>query len=102
MRKAFAFAAAVALAGLVACAPTAAGSAVSPTGTVSANTATAAQLVTAFTAHGVPTPDRWAAEVNEYRPYPTDDPTMAKLRTALVKERADDPTLAAIFASLTP
>jgi hypothetical protein len=102
MFKLSAFVAAVALATLTACGTAATGSAVSATGTVSANSATGDQLVAAFTAHGVPDPMRWAAEVDEYRPYPTDDPAMAKLRAALIKEHADDATLTAIFASITP
>jgi hypothetical protein len=28
---------------------------------------------------------RWAREVDEYRPYPTDDPSLAKLRRELSK-----------------
>lgn len=52
---------------------------------VSANDATMAELVTALTDAGVPQADRWAREVDEYRPYPTDDPTFAKLRQELSK-----------------
>jgi hypothetical protein len=33
----------------------------------------------------VPNAARWAREVVEYRPYPTDDPTFAKLRQNLAK-----------------
>src|SRR5207249_790685 len=47
---------------------------------VSANTATRAQMQAAFEAAGIPSPARMAMEVEEYRPYPNDDPQMAKLR----------------------
>ena len=33
----------------------------------------------------MPNGARWAKEVVEYRPYPTDDPTFAKLRSNLAK-----------------
>uniref|UniRef100_UPI003F499116 hypothetical protein n=1 Tax=Pseudonocardia sp. CA-138482 TaxID=3240023 RepID=UPI003F499116 len=87
---------------LAGCAATTPGSPVSPTGTVSANTATGDQLVAAFTAHGVPDPQRWAAEVDEYRPYPMDDPTLDKLQDNLAKYHPSPETLAGILASLTP
>jgi len=60
-------------------------SAVVGAGKVSANNATTAELQQAFTAAGIANPDRWAREVAEYRPYPTDDPTFAKLRGELAK-----------------
>ena len=50
-----------------------------------ANTAGRAELVAALTAAGVSNADRWTTEVIEYRPYPTNDPTFAKLRQNLVK-----------------
>lgn len=52
---------------------------------VSANDASEAELVAAFTAAGVDSPDKWAEEVEEYRPYPTDDPGFTKLREELAK-----------------
>lgn len=52
---------------------------------VSANTATRAELEAALAAAGVPNAGRWAAEVVEYRPYPADDPSFAKLRRELAK-----------------
>lgn len=52
---------------------------------VSANNATAAQLQAAFEAAGIPSAAQWAKEVQEYRPYPANDPTMAKLRQNLAK-----------------
>ena len=52
---------------------------------VNANTASVAELERAFEAAGIPNAARWALEVEEYRPYPTDDPTFAKLRRSLAK-----------------
>jgi DNA uptake protein ComE-like DNA-binding protein len=50
-----------------------------------ANTASRSEITAALTAAGVSNAARWAIEVEEYRPYPTNDPTMAKLRQNLVK-----------------
>lgn len=52
---------------------------------MNASTASKAELTAAFQAAGIPSPDRWAQEVTEYRPYPTDDPTFARLRSNLAK-----------------
>jgi hypothetical protein len=52
---------------------------------VSANNATNAQLIAAFTAAGIPNPSSWAREVQEYRPYDTNDANLTKLRQNLVK-----------------
>ena len=52
---------------------------------VSANDASEAELVAALTAAGVENPDKWAKEVQEYRPYPIDDPGFTKLRGELAK-----------------
>ena len=52
---------------------------------VSANNATRAQVQAALEAAGVPNPGQWAREVEEYRPYPANDPDMAKLRQNLAK-----------------
>ncbi len=52
---------------------------------VNANTASRAEMTAAFTAAGISNASRWALEVEEYRPYPTNDPNMAKLRQNLVK-----------------
>ncbi len=52
---------------------------------VNANTASEAEILAAFQAAGIPSAAQWVKEVVEYRPYPTDDPTFAKLRTALAK-----------------
>ncbi len=67
----------------------------------SANNATAAQLQAAFDAAGVPNASRWIIEVQEYRPYPTDDPTFAKLKSNLAKYNPSADTLSRILAALT-
>jgi hypothetical protein len=72
------------------------------TARVSANTASESKLVAALTAAGVPNADRWAREVMEYRPYPTDDPTLQKLQDNLAKYNPDAATLAGILAALEP
>ncbi len=48
-----------------------------PTGELSANDATEAELVSAFEAAGITNASQWAHEVEEYRPYPADDPDFA-------------------------
>jgi hypothetical protein len=67
----------------------------------SANNATAAQLQAAFEAAGVPNASRWIIEVQEYRPYPTDDPTFAKLKSNLAKYNPSADTLSRILAALS-
>jgi hypothetical protein len=67
----------------------------------SANDATAAQLLAAFEAGGVPNASRWVREVEEYRPYPTDDPTFAKLKSNLAKYNPSADTLSRILAALS-
>jgi hypothetical protein len=52
---------------------------------VSANNASNADLIAAFTAAGIPNPSSWAREVQEYRPYDTGDTNLTKLRQNLVK-----------------
>jgi len=69
--------------------------------TVDANTATVAELTAAFDAAGVPSASRWAREVAEYRPYPTDDPTFAKLRQELAKYNPSSEVVDAIVATLS-
>lgn len=69
---------------------------------VSANTASESEVAAALAAAGVPNADRWAREVTEYRPYPTDDPTLQKLQDNLAKYNPDPATLAGIVAALQP
>jgi len=81
-------------------AATAAATAASAT-KASANNATAAQLQAAFEAGGVPNASRWVIEVQEYRPYPVDDPTFAKLKSNLAKYNPSADTLSRILAALS-
>ena len=70
--------------------------------TVSANTATREELIAALEAVGVSRADRWAREIEEYRPYDTADPTLQHLQDELAKYNPDPATLAAILSVLTP
>lgn len=69
---------------------------------VSANTATTAELVAALTAAGVPNADKWAGEIEEYRPYDASDQTLARLRTELEKYNPGEDVLDAILSVLQP
>jgi hypothetical protein len=91
----------VAPAATSAAAATAAATASSTTPRASANNATAAQLLAAFEAGGVPNASRWVVEVQEYRPYPVDDPTFAKLKSNLAKYNPSADTLSRILAALS-
>lgn len=72
------------------------------TARVSANDASREELVAALTAAGVPNADRWAREIEEYRPYDTSDATLQKLQDNLAKYDPDAATLAAILSALQP
>ena len=80
---------------------TAAATAASTVTKASANNATAAQLQAAFEAGGVPNASRWVIEVQEYRPYPVNDPTFAKLKSNLAKYNPSADTLSRILAALS-
>jgi hypothetical protein len=82
-------------------AATAAATATSTATKASANNATAAQLQAAFEAGGVPNASRWVIEVQEYRPYPVDDQTFAKLKSNLAKYNPSADTLSRILAALS-
>ena len=69
---------------------------------ISANAATHTELVAALTAAGVANADRWAGEIEEYRPYDVSDPTLAHLQSELAKYNPDPATLAAILGVLQP
>lgn len=69
---------------------------------VSANSATEDEIAAALQAVGVPNAQRWAAEVLEYRPYPLDDLTLAKLRQNLAKYNPGQQTLDKIVSALQP
>ncbi|HEU5318915.1 MAG TPA: hypothetical protein VFX49_22575, partial [Chloroflexota bacterium] len=85
-------------------APTAAAAAVGAAAAavkVSANRASRAELQRAFEAAGIPNAVRMAVEVEEYRPYPTNDPNMAKLRQELSKYNIPTNVVSQIIATLT-
>lgn len=69
---------------------------------VSANTASEDEITQALTAAGVSNPGRWAEEVVEYRPYPSDDPDLTKLRQNLAKYNPGEETTDKIVSALTP
>ncbi|MDQ3699488.1 MAG: hypothetical protein M3442_01035, partial [Chloroflexota bacterium] len=77
-------------------APAAAGTALK----VSANNAPRAELQRAFEAAGIPNAARMAGEVEEYRPYPVNDPSFAKLRQELSKYNIATPVVNQIIATL--
>jgi DNA uptake protein ComE-like DNA-binding protein len=68
-------------------------------GKVNINEATTSELEAAFKAAGVSNARRWAQEVDEYRPYPT-DPDFAKLRQELGKYNIDPSMLQKILDTL--
>ncbi|MDT5279061.1 MAG: hypothetical protein QOJ20_256 [Mycobacterium sp.] len=69
---------------------------------VSANTASENEIAAALKAAGVSNAERWAHEVVEYRPYPADDPNLAKLRENLAKYNPGQETTDKIVSALTP
>ncbi len=68
---------------------------------VSANNATVAEMTAAFEQNGIANAQRWAREVEEYRPYDVSDPTMASLRQELAKYNPAAGVVDDIVASLT-
>jgi hypothetical protein len=66
---------------------------------VSANIASVDELTAAFQSAGIPSADKWAAEVEEYRPYP-EDPNWAKLTKELGKYNIAPSLLGAILSCL--
>lgn len=82
-------------------APAAATTTTAGTTKVNANTATQAQIQAALEANGVSNASRWAGEVVEYRPYPTNDPDLAKLRQNLAKYNPGPGVVDGIVASLS-
>lgn len=69
---------------------------------VSANKASKDDLTKAFEAAGVPNAARMAGEVEEYRPYPTDDANLTKLRQNLVKYNLGAGVVDKMVSVLTP
>jgi hypothetical protein len=68
-------------------------------GKVNANTASVPELQKAFETAGIPSAQRWAQEVDEYRPYPV-DPKWGKLRQELGKYNIAPDVLDKIIATL--
>ena len=60
------------------------------------------EIASALDSAGVSNADRWAEEVVEYRPYPTDDANLTKLRDNLVKYNPGQETTDKIVSALTP
>jgi len=69
---------------------------------VESDAATEAELQQAFEAAGISNAAKWAKEVVEYRPYPSDDPSFAKLKGELAKYNPSAEVVAKIVATLTP
>lgn len=69
------------------------------TAAVDANTATVEGIAGAFESAGVDNAERWAREVEEYRPYEASD-NWAKLRDELAKYNVDDATFDRIISVL--
>lgn len=76
--------------------------AVATAGKVSANDATVDEIAAALESAGVSNATKWAHEIEEYRPYPADDPTFAKLRDELAKYNPGDGVVDQIVAVLQP
>ncbi len=68
-------------------------------GKVNVNSASASELEAAFDAAGVTNARRWAREVEEYRPYPS-DPDYGKLRQELGKYNISPDILELIISTL--
>jgi hypothetical protein len=68
---------------------------------VDANKASVAELQAAFEAAGISNAAKWAREVEEYRPYPTNDPSFAKLRSELAKYNPSPEVVTKIVATLS-
>ena len=68
---------------------------------VNPNTASIPDIQAALEANGVPNAARWAREVDEYKPYPTDDLNFGKLRQNLAKYNPAPDVVEKIVSSLT-
>jgi hypothetical protein len=69
---------------------------------ISANTASEEELTQRFEQAGIPNAERWAGEVEEYRPYPADDPNFGSLREELAKYNPGPGVVDQIVAVLQP
>jgi hypothetical protein len=68
---------------------------------VNANTASESEVAQALNVAGVSNGARWAREVVEYRPYPTDDLNLTKLRQELAKYNPGPGVVDQIVATLS-
>ena len=68
---------------------------------VDANDAPIFDVVTAFELNDIPEAGRWAREVVAYRPYDVADPTLARLRQQLVRQKPPPGVVDQIVASLS-
>ncbi len=68
---------------------------------VNANTASQSEIQSALAEVSVPSAGQWSREVVEYRPYPTNDPTFAKLRQNLAKYNPGPGVVDGIIAALS-
>jgi hypothetical protein len=68
---------------------------------VNPNNASIAEIQQALESAGVPNAARWAREVDEYKPYPTDDPSFAKLRQNLAKYNPAPDVVEKIISALS-
>jgi hypothetical protein len=59
-------------------------------------------MTAAFQTAGIANAQRWAQEVEEYRPYPANDPNFAKLRQNLAKYNPAPGVVDALIATLQP
>ena len=69
---------------------------------VNPNTASIPEIQQALESAGVANAARWAREVDEYKPYPADDPSMAKLRQNLAKYNPAPDVVEKIISALNP
>ncbi|GAA1387996.1 hypothetical protein [Catellatospora chokoriensis] len=69
---------------------------------ISANTASESEIAAALKAAGVTSPERWAEEVVEYRPYEAGDTALNRLRQKLAKYNPGEDTMNKILAALRP
>ncbi len=82
--------------------PAAAATTTAAAAKVSANSASTGELSAALEAGGVNNAEKWADEIAEYRPYPADDTSFAKLRKELAKYNPAPDELEKIVSVLTP
>lgn len=69
---------------------------------IAIHTASQQDIAATLKSNGVDNPGEWAQIVMAYRPYPANDPSLAKLRRVLLQYHADPDTIAKTLNSLTP